>query len=180
MRRAWTTCLTLALCACSGADATTDAGASVDAASVVDGAAADAALVDAASGPDAGPWPVLHACELKAFGGGEHELLEGRSTDRRVSYRLWRCVVMQGAGFTGIYRADAFELVVDGVTRRVTTDAIEYDSTHHNWSDSLVATDAAGTLHWRVEFQMSGELWHYVHTEDSAGATVLPETRVDD
>jgi hypothetical protein len=129
-------------------------------------------------------WPVLPTCIFSFIGEEEidHELLSG-SAAGGVSYRLWRCMTGQGSGHTGVYRADAFELVFGGRTYRVDAAGnLVYSWTHHNWEDTLVATHPEAILHWRVEAELIGpfELRTFVSATDATdGTTLLPETRVE-
>jgi hypothetical protein len=151
-----------------------------------DAGAADADLPspDGGSGTaDAGPdeWPTLPAC-INAFDQEEeHELHRGAGAGG-VSYRLWRCRVGQAPGRSGVYRADAFELTFGGRTLRVDAAAdLTYESTHHNWADTLEARHPEARLRWWVEFDLSpeGGLSTFVSATDPTGAAVLlPETQV--
>ena len=162
-----------ALVACSSAPAG-DAGpgdaASGDAAST-DAASTDAAASDAAASPDA------------SRDGGEvcptfwrHSIRAGASTDGSVSFELERCGELCVAGGCRVQPL-AFSLTYGGATYRATASQIEYSATHHNWTDSLVATIADRRLRWRIEGGVAtpGE---YVSAEDLAGATLLAETMV--
>lgn len=146
--------------------------------------AEDAVPPDAGADSGEPEWPVLPACIYTFIGEEEidHELLRG-SAAGGVSYRLWRCMTGQGSGHTGVYRADAFELVFGGRTYRVdAAGSLVYSWTHHNWEDALVATHPEAILRWRVEAELIGpfELRTFVSATDATGGTtLLPETRVE-
>ncbi|MBZ0115647.1 MAG: hypothetical protein K8H88_01540 [Sandaracinaceae bacterium] len=129
-------------------------------------------------------WPPLPECRMAYEGAPlrDHEVVRG--TAPGVSFALWRCYADQAAGRSALYRADRFELAFEGRTYRATTLAIDYTNTHHNWADSLVAVPSGPgapevTLRWRVVFDSTVGLRHYVSASAAGGTVLLPETETD-
>jgi hypothetical protein len=174
MRRAFLSLL-LVLVACgddaSGGDAAVPPDSGLDAAP------------DASPLLDAGADASLPACNDPFTGmPTAHDVVTDATPDGSVAFRLVRCAVMQGAGFSQIYRADVFELEWGGETHVVSdSDRIDYENTHHNWLDSLVAHAADEDLRWRVEYRGGSvnRYFYFVSAETTSGAPLLPETEIE-
>jgi hypothetical protein len=105
-----------------------------------------------------------------------HSIRGGASTDGTVSFELERCVELCVAGGCRV-QALAFALTYGGATHRASASQLSYSATHHNWTDSLVASLPDRRLRWRTEGggPVAGE---FVSAETLEGAALLPETPV--
>lgn len=107
----------------------------------------------------------------------EEEIIARSGT---VDLKLRRRVAGQGYGTTQVFAPVDVQLGFGSKRLQIDAwDQLQYSSTHHNWSDSLVGRADGLTLRWWVEFPPEGpnRLVHRVSvTADATGEVVLPET----
>lgn len=103
----------------------------------------------------------------------------GESEDGAVSYLMDSCIQVPELCVGGCYVFSAsFSLSYLGRTDHASSAQVEYTSTHHNWSDSLVATLPDRRLFWRTDFDSGGSDTMTVAVEGLDGVVILPETEI--
>lgn len=111
-------------------------------------------------------WPTVRD-EVLAF--------ESAAADLDVTFvRRW---VAQGVGESSIYAPVSMAVTLGARSWLVEAwDRLDYENTHHNWMDELVADAGDATITWKTEY-LAGQK-NTIHIVASDGSVLLPETEV--